>query len=58
MSAYVTAADLNEERMEQAKVELANYPEGQCPEIPLVRRIVYGDPAREIVALARDREVA
>lgn len=56
-SAYSTAAELSEERLEQRKTELANYLEGQCPNITLSRDVVYGDPAHEIVDQAHERSV-
>jgi len=51
-TAYSTAAELTQERLEQRKGELAAYWEDQCPDIPLTQEIVEGDPAREIVDCA------
>jgi len=56
-TAYSTAADLTLERLEQRKCELAAYLEGQCPDIPLTRETVEGDPAREIVSCASAHSV-
>jgi nucleotide-binding universal stress UspA family protein len=55
--AYSTAAELTAERVEQRKIELGTYSGGQCTDIPLTQEVVEGDPAREIVDYARDREV-
>ena len=53
-SAYVTAADISAERLEQRKIELEKYVEAACPHVALARQAVIGDPAREIVKFARD----
>jgi nucleotide-binding universal stress UspA family protein len=52
LTAYSTAAELTEERLEQRKGELAAYWEGQCPDISLTQEVVGGDPAREIINCA------
>ncbi len=54
---YSTAADLTAENLEQRKVELGTYLEGQCPGIPLTRDVVEGDPARQIVDYAQEHNV-
>lgn len=56
-SAYSTVAELSEERLEQSKMELATYLGGQCPDIPVTREVVLGDPAREIAEYARAHDV-
>lgn len=56
-TAYSTAAELTEERLEQRQIELATYARDLCPDIPLAREVVAGDPAREIVEQARQRAV-
>ena len=43
--------------MEQRQIELATYARDLCPDIPLAREVVAGDPAREIVEQARQRAV-
>ncbi|MGA2194269.1 MAG: universal stress protein [Bryobacteraceae bacterium] len=55
--AYSTAADLTTERLEQRKIELDSYLGGQCPDVPLIREVVEGDPAREIVDYARSHHI-
>jgi nucleotide-binding universal stress UspA family protein len=56
-TAYSTVVELTEERLEQRKSELGAYLLGQCPDIPLTREVVGGDPAREIVDYARGHNV-
>jgi nucleotide-binding universal stress UspA family protein len=55
--AYSTAVELTTERLEQRKTELATYLRGQCPDIPVTREVVEGDPAREIVDYALSHNV-
>ena len=55
--AYSTAAELTAERLEQRKIELGTYLGGQCPDIPLTREVVEGDPAEKIVGYARSHDV-
>jgi nucleotide-binding universal stress UspA family protein len=57
-AAYSGVGDLTEERLEQGKIELGTYLNGQCPDTPLSREVVAGDPAREIVEYARARKAA
>jgi nucleotide-binding universal stress UspA family protein len=52
-SAYSEAADLTAERLEQRKIDLANYLEDPCPNVPVTREVLAGDPAHEIVTHAR-----
>jgi nucleotide-binding universal stress UspA family protein len=54
---YSTAGELAGERLEQRKTELAGYLGGQCPDVPMTREVVEGDPASEIVHYARDHGV-
>jgi len=56
-SAYASATELSEETLEQRKADLANYLESPCPDIPLSRQVVYGDPAHEIVEMAREDHI-
>ena len=53
-SAYASAAELSEEMLGQRKADLEKYPEGPCPDVPLSRQVLFGDPAHEIVELARE----
>jgi len=52
--AYSTVAEMSEETLEDRKVELAKFLEAPCPDVELRREVVYGDPAHEIVDLARE----
>ena len=52
---YSTVMELAAGRVEQAKGILAGYIQGQCPDIPVTQEVAQGDPAHEIVALARER---
>ena len=56
-AAYSEAAELTEERIAQRKIDLGTYLEGQCPDVPVTREVVGGDPAHEIVACARGHDV-
>lgn len=56
-TAYPTAAELTDENLEQRRIELATYLDGQCPDVRVTREVVAGDPAREIVDYAHDRNV-
>ena len=55
--AYSTAAELTAESLEHRRIELGTYPDGQCPDIPLTRDVVEGDPARQIVDYAHEHNV-
>jgi nucleotide-binding universal stress UspA family protein len=52
--AYANAAELSQETLEERTVDLDKYPEGACPDVPMARRVVFGDPAHEIVEMARE----
>jgi len=52
--AYANAAELSQETLEERTVDLDKYPEGACPDVAIARRVVFGDPAHEIVEMARE----
>jgi len=54
--AYSEAAELTAERLTQKRIELGTYLGGQCPDIPVTREVVEGDPATEIVDYARGHD--
>lgn len=52
--AYVSAAEIGAERLEQREIELAQYVEALCPHVAPARQVVIVAPAHEIVSCARN----